>query len=31
LLAVSGASQIIEREIDPKTHAQLLDKLAMGL
>ena len=30
-LAVSGAKQIIEREIDPRTHAQLLDKLAMGL
>lgn len=30
-LAVSGAAQIIEREIDPRTHAQLLDKLAMGL
>jgi len=30
-LAVRGASQIIEREIDPRTHAQLLDKLAMGL
>ena len=30
-LAVSGARQIIEREIDPRTHAQLLDKLAMGL
>jgi len=30
-LAVSGAAQIIEREIDPRTHAQLLDKLALGL
>ena len=30
-LAVSGAAQIIEREIDPRTHAQLLDKLAAGL
>ena len=30
-LAVSGAAQIIEREIDPRAHAQLLDKLAMGL
>jgi F-type H+-transporting ATPase subunit b len=30
-LAVSGAAQIIEREIDPRTHAQLLDKLAVGL
>jgi F-type H+-transporting ATPase subunit b len=30
-LAVSGAAKIIEREIDPRTHAQLLDKLAAGL
>jgi F-type H+-transporting ATPase subunit b len=30
-LAVRGASQIIEREIDPRTHAQLLDKLAAGI
>lgn len=30
-LAVSGAAQIIGREIDPRTHAQLLDKLAAGL
>jgi F-type H+-transporting ATPase subunit b len=30
-LAVSGAAQIIGREIDPRTHAQLLDKLAVGL
>ena len=30
-LAVSGAARIIEREIDPRTHAQLLDKLALGL
>jgi F-type H+-transporting ATPase subunit b len=30
-LAVRGAAQIIEREIDPRTHEQLLDKLAMGL
>ena len=30
-LAVSGAARIIEREIDPRTHAQLLDKLAAGL
>lgn len=30
-LAVSGAAKIIEREIDPRTHAQLLDKLALGL
>ncbi len=30
-LAVSGAEKIIEREIDARTHAQLLDKLAAGL
>ena len=30
-LAVSGAAKIIEREIDPRTHAQLLDKLAAGI
>jgi F-type H+-transporting ATPase subunit b len=30
-LAVSGAARILEREIDPRTHAQLLDKLAAGL
>ena len=30
-LAVSGAAQIIGRELDPRTHAQLLDKLAAGL
>jgi F-type H+-transporting ATPase subunit b len=30
-LAVSGASRILERELDAKTHAQLLDKLAAGL
>lgn len=30
-LAVSGAEKIIEREIDPRAHAQLLDKLAAGL
>jgi hypothetical protein len=28
---VSGAAQIIGREIDPRAHAQLLDKLALGL
>ncbi len=28
LLAVEGASRLLEREIDPKTHAELLDKLA---
>jgi F-type H+-transporting ATPase subunit b len=27
-LAVQGASKIIEREIDPRAHAQLLDELA---
>jgi F-type H+-transporting ATPase subunit b len=27
-LAVAGAGKIIEREIDPKTHSQLLDELA---
>jgi F-type H+-transporting ATPase subunit b len=27
-LAVEGASRLIGREIDPKTHAQLLDELA---
>ena len=27
-LAVMGAARLLEREIDPKTHAQLLDKLA---
>jgi F-type H+-transporting ATPase subunit b len=27
-LAVEGASRLIGREIDPKTHADLLDKLA---
>ncbi|HKE45567.1 MAG TPA: F0F1 ATP synthase subunit B [Steroidobacteraceae bacterium] len=30
-LAVSGASQLLEREIDPKAHAVLLDKLAAQL
>ena len=30
-LAVSGAEKIIGREIDPRTHAQLLDKLAAGI
>jgi F-type H+-transporting ATPase subunit b len=30
-LAVSGAAKILEREIDPRSHAQLLDKLAAGL
>ena len=27
LLAVQGASHLLEREIDPKTHSDLLDKL----
>ena len=27
-LAVEAASRLLEREIDPKTHAELLDKLA---
>jgi F-type H+-transporting ATPase subunit b len=27
-LAIKGASRLLEREIDPKTHAELLDKLA---
>lgn len=30
-LAVSGAARILEREIDPRAHAQLLDKLAAAL
>jgi F-type H+-transporting ATPase subunit b len=30
-LAVQGASRLLEREIDPKTHAALLDKLAAEL
>jgi len=30
-LAVSGAAKILEREIDPSTHATLLDKLAAGM
>lgn len=30
-LAVSGASRIVGREIDARTHAELLDKLAAGL
>lgn len=28
VLAVAGASRLLEREIDPKTHADLLEKLA---
>ena len=27
-LVVAGASQLLEREVDAKTHAQLIDKLA---
>ncbi len=27
-LAIAGASRLLEREIDPRTHAQLLDKLS---
>ena len=27
-LAVAGASRLLEREIDPKAHADLIDKLA---
>jgi F-type H+-transporting ATPase subunit b len=27
-LAVEGASRLLEREVDPKAHAELLDKLA---
>jgi F-type H+-transporting ATPase subunit b len=30
-LAISGAAKILEREIDPRAHAQLLDKLAAEL
>jgi F-type H+-transporting ATPase subunit b len=30
-LAVQGASHLLEREIDPKTHAELLDKLAVEI
>jgi F-type H+-transporting ATPase subunit b len=30
-LAVKGASRLLEREIDPATHAALLDKLAKEL
>ncbi len=30
-LAVQGASQLLEREIDPKTHAALLDKLELEI
>jgi F-type H+-transporting ATPase subunit b len=30
-LAVQGASHLLEREIDPKTHADLLDKLELEI
>jgi F-type H+-transporting ATPase subunit b len=30
-LAVEGASRLLEREIDPKTHAELLNKLALEI
>ena len=30
-LAVQGASHLLEREIDPTTHAQLLDKLELEM
>lgn len=30
-LAVAGASQLLRREIDPKAHADLLDKLALEI
>jgi len=30
-LAVQGASHLLEREIDPKTHAALLDKLELEM
>jgi len=30
-LAVQGASQLLEREIDPRTHAALLDKLELEM
>jgi F-type H+-transporting ATPase subunit b len=30
-LAVQGASHLLEREIDPRTHAQLLDKLELEM
>ena len=31
VLAVTGASKILEREVDPKTHAQLLQTLGAAL
>jgi F-type H+-transporting ATPase subunit b len=30
-LAISGASKLLGREIDAKTHADLLDKLALEI
>jgi F-type H+-transporting ATPase subunit b len=30
-LAVQGASHLLEREIDPKTHASILDKLELEI
>jgi F-type H+-transporting ATPase subunit b len=30
-LAVQGASHLLEREIDPRTHAELLDKLELEI
>ena len=30
-LAIQGASHLLEREIDPRTHAQLLDKLELEM
>ena len=30
-LAVQGASHLLEREIDPRTHADLLNKLELEL
>jgi F-type H+-transporting ATPase subunit b len=30
-LAVQGASHLLEREIDPRTHAELLDKLDLEI
>ena len=30
-LAIQGASHLLEREIDPKTHAALLDKLELEI
>ncbi len=30
-LAIQGASRLLEREIDPRTHAELLDKLSLEI